>query len=149
MVVLQLSNEDLYDRSYSFQSTSKTNTLSMFKEVRDHLQQLLTAGLIRKSKSQFPSNIVLLRKKNRYLRMYVDYRQLNNKSDYHQIEIEESHTEKTEGTKLSHKKCTFFQERFKYVGHKVSKQGIGTVRFLVFCRYMNSFLYFYFRINPG
>lgn len=98
---------------------------SMFKEVRDHLQQLLTAGIIRESKSPFSSNIVLVRKKNGDLRMCVVYRQLNNKtkndayalprieeildslsgnsyftvldtkSGYHQIEIEESHKERT------------------------------------------------------
>lgn len=97
----------------------------MFKEVRDHLQQLLTAGIIRKSKSPFSSNVVLVRRKNGDLRMCVDYRQLNNKtkkdaytlprieeildslsgnsyftaldakSGYHQIEIKESHKEKT------------------------------------------------------
>lgn len=30
------------------------------------------------------------------------------------------------GLKLSSKKCNFFQERVKYVGHIVSKQGIET-----------------------
>ena len=201
---------------------------SMFKEVRDHLQQLLSAGIIRKSKSPFSSNVVLVRKKNGDLRMCVDYRQLNNKtkkdayalprieeildslsgnayfsvldakSGYHQIEIEVSHKERTAftvgplgfyeynrmpfglsnspatyqrlmedclgelnlnicfiflddiiifsrtfsdhldrlqqvfdklratGLKLSPKKCNFFQERVKYVGHIVSKKGIET-----------------------
>lgn len=201
---------------------------SMFKEVRDHIQQLLTAGIIRKSKSPFSSNVVLVRKKNGDLRMCVDYRQLNNKtkkdayalprieeildslsgnsyftvldakSGYHQIEIEESHKERTAftvgplgffeynrmpfglsnspatyqrlmedclgelnlnicfiflddiiifsrtyeehldrlqqvfdklrtaGLKLSPKKCNFFQERVRYVGHIVSNQGIET-----------------------
>lgn len=105
---------------------------SMLKEVRDHLQQLLTAGIIRKSKSPFSSNVVLVRKKNGNLRMRVDYRQLNNKtkkdayalprieeilgslsgnsyftvldakSGYHQIEIEESHKERTAFTVFAH-----------------------------------------------
>jgi hypothetical protein len=97
----------------------------MFKEVRDHLQQLLEAGVIWKSKSPFSSNVVLVRKKNGDLRMCVDYRQLNSKtkkdayalprieeilenlsgnsyftvldakSGYHQIEIAEDHKERT------------------------------------------------------
>jgi hypothetical protein len=97
----------------------------MFKEVRDHLQQLQEAGVIRKSKSPFSSNVVLVRKKNGDLRMCVDYRQLNSKtkkdayalprieeildnlsgnsyftvldakSGYHQIEIAEDHKERT------------------------------------------------------
>lgn len=48
----------------------------MFKEVRDHLQQLLTAGIIKKSKSPFSSNVVLVRRKNGDLRMWL----LNNKT---------------------------------------------------------------------
>jgi hypothetical protein len=98
---------------------------SMFQEVRNHLQQLVEAGVIRRSKSPFSSNVVLVRKKNGDLRMCVDYRQLNNKtkkdayalprieeildnlsgnryftvldakSGYHQIEIDEDHKERT------------------------------------------------------
>jgi hypothetical protein len=52
----------------------------MFQEVRNHLQHLMEAGVIRRSKSPFSSNVVLVRKKNRDLRMCVDYRQLNNKT---------------------------------------------------------------------
>lgn len=54
---------------------------SMYKEVRDHLQQILTAGMIRKSKSPFSSNVVLVRKTNGNLRMCMDYRQINNKTN--------------------------------------------------------------------
>ncbi|XP_065928537.1 uncharacterized protein [Magallana gigas] len=98
---------------------------SMFMEIRDHIQRLLTPGIIMKSKSPVSSNVVLLRKKHGDLGMCVDYRQLNNKtkkdayalprieeildslsdysyftvldtkSGYHQIEIEESHKERT------------------------------------------------------
>lgn len=93
----------------------------MFKEVRDHLQQLLTAGIIKKSKSPFSSNVVLVRRKNGDLRMWLlnnktkkdaytlprieeildslsgnsYFTVLDAKSGYHQIEIKESHKEKT------------------------------------------------------
>ena len=36
---------------------------SMFDEVRNHLQQLLSAGIIRRSHSPFASNVVLVKKK--------------------------------------------------------------------------------------
>ena len=94
-------------------------------EVRNHIDQLLSSGIIRKSKSPWASNVVLVRKKNGSLRMCVDYRSLNNrtvkdayalprteekfdvlkgsqyfstidmKSGYHQVEIEEEHKERT------------------------------------------------------
>lgn len=199
---------------------------SMFQEVRDHLQQLLTAGIIRRSESPWTSNVVLCRKKNGDLRMCVDYRQLNArtikdayalprieeildslggnsyfsvldmKSGYHQVELFEDHKQRTAFTvgplgffeynrmpfglanapatyqrlmenclgdlnlnicfiylddlivfsktfeehvkrlqsifqcirennlKLSPKKCQFFMDKVKYVGHVVSKNGI-------------------------
>ena len=97
----------------------------MIDEIRKHLEQLLSAGIIRKSKSPWASNVVLVRKKSGKLRMCVDYRMLNNrsvkdsyalpriqevfdvlqgskyfstidqKSGYHQVEIEENHKERT------------------------------------------------------
>lgn len=63
-----------------FKQRHKRIPQSMFKEVRDHLQQLLTAGIIRKSKLPFSSNVVFVRKKIGDLRMCVDYRQLINKT---------------------------------------------------------------------
>ena len=98
---------------------------AMIEEVRQHLAQLLAAGIIRKSKSPWASNIVLVRKKSGKLRMCVDYRMLNQriikdayalprieevfdclnnskyfsvidmKSGYHQVSIEEDHKERT------------------------------------------------------
>jgi hypothetical protein len=97
----------------------------MIEEVRQHLDQLLASGIIRKSKSPWASNVVLVRKKNGKLRMCVDYRMLNDRSvkdayalprieevfdilkgskyfstidmkaGYHQVEIEDSHKERT------------------------------------------------------
>lgn len=98
---------------------------SMFDEVRSHLQILLRNGIIRKSHSPWSSNVVLVRKKDKSLRMCVDFRQLNQrsikdayalprieeildcfagnkyfstvdmKSGYHQVEIFEPHKERT------------------------------------------------------
>ena len=97
----------------------------MYDEVRNHLQQLLSSGIIRKSKSPWSSNVVLCRKKDGKLRMCVDYRQLNlrtirdsyalpkideilealqgnrfftvldMKSGYHQISVQEEHKQRT------------------------------------------------------
>ena len=52
----------------------------MMQEVRDHLAELLRAGIIQESFSPFASAIVLVRKKNNQLRFCVDYRQLNAKT---------------------------------------------------------------------
>lgn len=98
---------------------------SMYDEVRSHLRQLLDIGIIRPSHSPYTSNVVLVRKKDGNLRLCVDYRQLNQltkkdsyalprvedlldcmsgntffshidmKSGYHQVEILESHKERT------------------------------------------------------
>ena len=98
---------------------------AMIDEVRQHIEQLLACGVIRPSKSPWTSNVVLVRKKNGKPRMCVDYRMLNQrtvkdsfalprideifdslhgakyfstldmKSGYHQVEVEESHKERT------------------------------------------------------
>ena len=89
------------------------------------LMKMLSTGIIRKSKSPWSSNVVLVRKKNGKLRICVDYRMLNKrsvkdayalpkieeifdvlqgskyfstidlKSGYHQVEVEEIHKERT------------------------------------------------------
>ena len=47
------------------------------EEVRQHIQSLLDANIIKPSTSPFASPIVLVRKKNGSLRMCVDYRKIN------------------------------------------------------------------------
>uniref|UniRef100_A0A8C5DDV5 Gypsy retrotransposon integrase-like protein 1 n=1 Tax=Gouania willdenowi TaxID=441366 RepID=A0A8C5DDV5_GOUWI len=45
--------------------------------VKQHLKELLDAGIIKESESPFASAIVLVRKKNGSIRLCVDYRKLN------------------------------------------------------------------------
>ena len=98
---------------------------NMLEELREHLQQLQRTGIIEESNSSWCSPIVLVRKKSGELRLCVDYRKLNLQtkkdsyaiptieqlldmlggsswfasldltSGYHQVEVEESHKERT------------------------------------------------------
>ena len=97
----------------------------LYQELRDHLNELSGAGLIRPSQSPWSSNIVIARRKNGSVRLCVDFRKLNQrtipdayamprledvldclhgaryfsvldmKSGYHQIEMEEDHKQYT------------------------------------------------------
>ena len=96
----------------------------MYSQVSEHLQQLLDSGVIRPSRSPWFSKVVLVKKKDRSLRLCIDFRQLNSRtvkdsyalprieeldalagskyfnvldmnSDYHQIELAEEHKERT------------------------------------------------------
>ena len=53
---------------------------SEYEVVKEHINQLLEAQVIRESSSPYGSPIVLVKKKDGSLRMCVDYRQLNNKT---------------------------------------------------------------------
>jgi transposase InsO family protein len=50
-----------------------------WKEVQDHLNDLMRKGVIRESTSDYASPIVLVRKKGGDLRLCVDYRRINQK----------------------------------------------------------------------
>ena len=47
------------------------------KEVKDHIEDLLTRGVIQPSSSPYASPIVVVRKKNGEIRLCVDYRKVN------------------------------------------------------------------------
>ena len=49
----------------------------MIEEVRNHLQEMLDLGVIRRSHSSYSSNVVLVKKKNGSLRFCIDLRRLN------------------------------------------------------------------------
>ncbi|XP_016300864.1 uncharacterized protein LOC107657336 [Sinocyclocheilus anshuiensis] len=53
---------------------------SEYEVVKTHINQLLEAGIVRESCSPYASPIVLVKKKDGSLRMYVDYRHLNAKT---------------------------------------------------------------------
>lgn len=53
---------------------------SEYKVAKEHINQLLSTQIIRESSSPYASPIVLVRKKDGSLRMCVDYRQLNSKT---------------------------------------------------------------------
>jgi hypothetical protein len=97
----------------------------MLDEVREHLKEMLASGVIRESKSPWCSNVVLVRKPDGSLRFCIDFRGLNRKtiknafpmpridetlealagaqwfttldlrSGYWQVEMEETHKERT------------------------------------------------------
>lgn len=48
--------------------------------IKQHLRELLDAGIIRESESPFASPIVVVRKKNGTIRLRVDYRKLNTRT---------------------------------------------------------------------
>ena len=52
----------------------------LYDEVRNHLQEMLRLGAIRRSCSPWASAIVLVRKKNGKLRFCIDLRKLNSKT---------------------------------------------------------------------
>ncbi len=51
---------------------------AMIEEVREHLQEMLDLGVIRRSESPYASNVVLVKKKDGTLRFCIDLRRLNN-----------------------------------------------------------------------
>ena len=53
---------------------------SMFEEVRAHLKEMETLGVIRRSQSPYASNVIIVRKKNGALRFCLDMRMLNTKT---------------------------------------------------------------------
>ena len=66
---------------------------AMYDEVRQHLKDMLNAGLIRDSYSPWASPLVLVRKKDNSLRLCIDFRLVNKKTirdSYYLPRIDES-----------------------------------------------------------
>ena len=62
------------------QHTYTSITKPLYKEVREHFEDILVKGWIRKSKSAYSSPLVCIRKKDGSLRICVDFRQENSKT---------------------------------------------------------------------
>ena len=52
----------------------------LYDEVKKHIDEMLAVGAIRRSKSPWSSNVVLVRKKDGRLRVCIDYRKLNGRT---------------------------------------------------------------------
>ena len=62
----------------TFKERSRRIPHSMVEAVRQHLEEMLEQGVIRKSESSYSSGVVLVRKKDGRLRFCIDLRRLNN-----------------------------------------------------------------------
>ena len=67
---------DMYD-SIPVKESHRRVPPVMYQEVKEHLQDLLSVGIIRPSNSPFASPVVLVRKTDGKLRFCVDYHKLN------------------------------------------------------------------------
>ena len=115
---------DLYDDT-PFREKLRPVPPGLYQELKDHLAELVSAGIIRESKSPFASNTVLVRKSDNTLRLCGDLRKLNSVtipdsytiprmemlmdslrgakyfasldllSGYHQVKVFEDHIERT------------------------------------------------------
>ncbi|KAJ7986493.1 hypothetical protein DPEC_G00340450 [Dallia pectoralis] len=63
-----------------FRERSRRLAPADLEDVRQHLQELLRAGIIKESRSPYASPIVIVRKKNGAVRMCIDYRLLNSRT---------------------------------------------------------------------
>ncbi|PIK46485.1 hypothetical protein BSL78_16646 [Apostichopus japonicus] len=52
----------------------------LYKEVKDYLQDLINRGWVTRSKSNYSSPVVCVRKRDGTLRLCIDYRELNRKT---------------------------------------------------------------------
>ena len=62
------------------QKTYRSIPKPLYPEVKQHIEDLLNKGFIKKSTSNYSSPVVCVRKKDGTLRLCVDYRQLNAKT---------------------------------------------------------------------
>ena len=63
-----------------FKERSRRIPPALYEEVRQHLKQMLSSGVVRESSSPWASNVVLVRKKDNTLRFCIDFRKLNSRT---------------------------------------------------------------------
>ncbi|TYJ97948.1 ty3-gypsy retrotransposon protein [Cucumis melo var. makuwa] len=98
------------------------------KELKVQLQELLEKGFIRPSVSPWGAPVLFVKKKDRSMRLCIDYRELNKidlRSGYHQLRIRDSDIPKTA-----------FRSRYGHYGFIVMSFGL-TNALAVFMDFMN------------
>ena len=63
-----------------FKEPARRIPAALFQEVKEHLKEMMAAGVIRPSHSPYSSNVVIVRKKDGTIRFCVDFRKLNSKT---------------------------------------------------------------------
>ncbi|GBG63924.1 hypothetical protein CBR_g39929 [Chara braunii] len=81
--------------------------------LRAQLDDLLEKGWIRPSSSSYGAPVLFVRKKNKELRLCIDYRKLNAQTRLRQAKY-----------KANRDKCEFARQELEYLGHYVTPQGI-------------------------
>lgn len=74
---LGISLKDLTPVARTYLSVPKP----LYKEMKDYLHNLITQGWVKKSNSPYSSPVVCVRKKDGSLRLCIDYRELNKKTN--------------------------------------------------------------------
>lgn len=83
---LDLGNTDIVKHKIELENTKpfkqpyRKIPPAMYEEVRQHIKEMLDAGVIRESNSPFSSNLVLVRKRDGSLRICLDFRMLNSRT---------------------------------------------------------------------
>jgi len=75
-----LKNKIVLTNYTSFEQPYRKIPPAMYDEIRQHLKDMLDCGAIWKSDKPFPSNVVIVRKKDDYLRFCLDFRMLNSRA---------------------------------------------------------------------
>ncbi|XP_050365441.1 uncharacterized protein LOC126783963 [Argentina anserina] len=95
------------------------------KELKVQIDKLLDQGFIRPSVSPWGAPVLFVKKKDGYLRLCVDYMELNKSQEEHVVHLR-TVLQTLKEAKLYAKleKCEFWKEEVKFIGHVVSKDRV-------------------------